>query len=403
MGTMMATGLSSGENSREAAQEAVAQAQAKLADGPADLVILYCSSNYDYAEVLAAVRERTGGAPLIGSSTAGEFIEGTEALGSIAVCLIKSDQIRFFTGLAEDVDTDAETAVANIISQIPLDVPDHPYRCVFLLTDGMAGNGEEITLMVANMSGSTASIVGGLAADDFKMQRTVVFHNDRVTDKAASICVMASQKPFYTAVNHGHRPLSEPMRITRAQGSVLYEVEGRPAWEVWKEKTVEQAATLGIDVNAIRKTGDIAGYFSNFELGLRTGEDQYKVRYPMSINQDGSINFTCTIPNGAVMCIMDGRDVEHQIHASRIAAEQARAAAEADGYTSFSGALVVECAVRQFLLGEQFHRAPEAIRDVLGRDVPLLGAELYGEMRLTPGEYSGYHNTTTVVLLMVDE
>jgi methyl-accepting chemotaxis protein len=121
----------------------------------------------------------------------------------------------------------------------------------------------------------------------------------------------------------------------------------------------------------------------------------------MSINADGSVNFTCTIPNGAVMCIMDGRDADRQIEASRIAAERAKQVAAADGYTSFAGALVIECAVRQFLLGDQFRRAPEAIGAVLG-GVPMIGAELYGEIRLEPGEFSGYHNTTTVVLLLVD-
>jgi len=182
---------------------------------------------------------------------------------------------------------------------------------------------------------------------------------------------------------------------------VLYEVEGRPAWDVWKEATAAPARALGIDVDAIRKSGEVAGYFSNFELGLRTGEDSYKVRYPMSINPDGSVNFTCTIPNGAVMCFMDGRDEGCQIEASRTAAERARAAAVADGHTAFAGALVIECAVRQFLLGDKFPSAPRAIREVLG-NVPMIGAELYGEMRLEPGEFSGYHNTTTVVLLLVE-
>ena len=401
MATRMATGLSSGEDELQVARNAVEQAQAKLGDGSPDLVILYCSSCYDYSRVLAAVREYTGGAPLIGASSAGEFVEGNVASGSVAVSLVCSDDIRFFTGLAEEVDRDAETAVEHIISQIPLEVPDHPYRCILLLTDGMVGNGDEILLMVANMCGSSASIVGGLAADDFKMKRTVVFHNDCVTDHAASICVMASRKPFYTAVQHGHHPFSDPMRITKAADCVLHELEGRPAWEVWKELTAEQAAVMGIDVDAIQKSGDVIAYFSNFTLGLRTGDSAYKVRQPQSINPDGSINFTCTIPNGAVVCIMDGRNAGEQIRASRTAAEQARQAAEADGYGAFAGALVFECAVRQFLLGDGFEQAPGAVQDVLGKDVPLIGAELYGEMRLAPGEFSGCHNSTTVVLLLV--
>jgi methyl-accepting chemotaxis protein len=349
---------------------------------------------------VSTVRELTGGAPLIGCSTAGEFTESDVALGSVAVSFIRSDDIRFFTGLAENIDEDPETALGNIMTKIPLEVPGYPHRCILMLTDGMVGNGEEITLLVSHVAGPGAKIVGGLAADDFKMKQTVVFHNDRVTEKAASICVMASKKPFFTSVNHGHRPMTAPMKITRAVGNVLHEVDGRPAWEVWKDHTSADAAEMGIDLDQISDSGDVAIYFSNFELGLHIGEGQYKVRYPMSINEDGSINFTCTIPEAARMCIMDGRDEQRQIQASRDAAEQVKLAARQAGFEKFAGGIVIECAVRQYLLGDRFPLAPRAIGEVLGEDTPLIGAELYGEMRLEPGEFSGYHNTTTVVLLL---
>ena len=401
MGTRMATGVARSTDSCEATERAVAIARQRLGDHPVDLVMLYCSSQYDYECVLKTARQATGGVPLIGSSTSGTFSETGDDIGSVAVALLSSQDIRFFTGLARDIDKDLETAVGSIITKIPLDVPGYPHRCVFLLTDGMVGNGEEITLLVSNMSGPNSKIIGGLAADDFKMERTVVFHNDTVSEKAASICVMASKKPFFSAVNHGHCPLSKPMKITRAEDNVLYEIEGQPAWDVWRRETAQAAARLGIDVNTIRDGGEIAGYFSNFELGLRTGEDRYKVRYPMSINDDGSINFTCTIPVNSTVCIMDGSDLQQQIEASRVAAQRAKDAANSAGYTSFAGAFVIECSVRQFLLGDRFRQAPQAMMDVLG-DIPMIGAETYGEMCMDPGEFSGYHNTTTVLLLLVD-
>ena len=397
----MCTGLSKGEDTTATAREAVSQALEALGETSPDLVLLYCSSEYDYQAAVKTVRALTDNAPLIGSSTAGEFTQSRVELGSIAVCLFASDDIRFFTGMAQGMDTDAETAVGNIIANIPLDDPNYPHRCIFLLTDGMAGNGEEITLLISNMAGPNTQTIGGLAADDFKMERTVVFHNDTVADKSASICVMASKKPFYTSVNHGHCALTGPMKVARAQDNVLYEVDGRPAWEVWKECSKEAAAKLSIDVEAIESPGEVAKFLSNFELGLKTGDGSYKVRYPMSVNKDGSVNFTCTIPDGATICIMDGHDPERQIDAARRSAQQVKQAAEADGYSTFAGVLVIECAVRQFLLGDRFHEAPGAMLDVLD-GIPMIGAETYGEMRLEPGQFSGYHNTTTVSLLFLD-
>ena len=401
MSTRMYTGLSKGKDTKTTATEAVSQALDALGDTRPDLALLYCSSTYDYNTAVKTIRALTGNVPLIGSSTAGEFTQSRVETGSIAVCLFVSDDIRFFTGIAQGMDTDAETAVGNIIANIPLDDPNYPHRCVFLLSDGMAGNGEEITLLIANMAGPNTQMVGGLAGDDFKMEKTVVFHNDTVADKSASICVMASKKPFYTSVNHGHCALTGPMKVTRAKENVLYEVDGCPTWEIWKEMTREAATKLDIDVDAIESPSEVAEFLANFELGLKTGSGSYKVRYPMSKNQDGSLNFTCTIPHGATICIMDGHDEQQQIDAARRSAEQVKQAAQADGYSTFAGALVVECAVRQFLLGDRFHEAPAAMCDVLN-GIPMIGAETYGEMRLEPGQFSGYHNTTTVSLLFPD-
>lgn len=205
---------------------------------------------------------------------------------------------------------------------------------------------------------------------------------------------------MFTGVSHGHRPVGKPRTITRAERNVLYELDGQPAWEVWKDHTRDSAAKLGIDVRKLESSGQLPVFLTNFEMGLRTGPDTYKVRFPIAVNPDGSMTFSCSIPSDAPIAIMDGSDVEQQVEASRRAARQALENAAAQGYDRFAGALVVECAVRRFLLGDDFCRAPTAIRETLGMDIPMLGAETYGEMRLQPGQFSGFHNTTTVLLLL---
>jgi methyl-accepting chemotaxis protein len=399
MGSIFGTGAAQTTSGPTAAREAVNKARAALQGRNPDLVLLYCSSDYRYDEVLQAVRRETNDAPLIGASTAGAFTADDVGANSVAVGLFALDEIRFFTGLAEGIDRSPEQAVSRIISNIPVDVAGYPHRTVLLLADGMVGNGEEITLLVGNAAGPNTRVVGGLAADDFKMERTVVFHNDQVAEKAAAICLMASKKPMFTAVCHGHRPLGVPRKITRAEGNVLYELDDRPAWDVWKEQTSEAAKKLGIDVQKVEHSGQLTAFLTNFEMGLRIDQENYKMRFPIATHADGSMTFSCSIPTGSTIAIMDGSDHEQQIAASRRAAEDVLKVANAGGFERFAGALVIECAVRRFLLGDRFDQAPAAIRDVLGT-IPMLGAATYGEMRLEPSEYSGYHNTTTVLLLL---
>lgn len=139
-------------------------------------------------------------------------------------------------------------------------------------------------------------LAGGAAGDDLYFEETSVFCDDQVATDAISACLFASKKPLYTGVAHGHTPVSEPLQATSAKECVLYEVDGRPAWDVWKEATAEAASRIGVDVDLIREPDAIGAHLLRFELGLPAGDGQYKIRIPLGKNEDGSLNFGCAIP-----------------------------------------------------------------------------------------------------------
>ncbi len=398
MGTKFATGLSKGD--AMAAKEAVMQAKEKLGGARVNLSIVYPSSVYDHREVVDVVREATNNAPLIGSSSAGEFTEDKVESGSIAVGLLSSDDIKIFTALVEGVKEAPEVAVREVVTKLPDNVEGYPYLTTILLVDGLSGVGEEVALLASYLFGKEQRIVGGMAGDDFKMERTVVFSDDNVCTNALSVCLLASKMPLFTGVKHGHTPLSRVLKITRAEGNVLYEINNRPAWEIWKEETAEAARKRGIDVEQFKTPAEVGQFFASHTLGLTTEkEGEYKIRCPSGINDDGSINFHCGIAEGANFCIMQGSNLEKQINAVEEAARIAKQSAESAGYSEFAGILVFECAVRKLMLGDRFSEAVDCFKKVLPA-VPLIGYEAYGEICMEPGQFSGFHNTTSVVLVI---
>ncbi len=402
MVTKIATGLSKGKDGAVAAKGAIQQAKQELDGARIDLSIVYSSSEYDHREVVDTVREATNNAPLIGASTAGEFTEEEVEWGSVAVGLLSSDEIKIFTALAEGVKEYPEVAVKEVVAKLPTVVEGYPYLTAIIIIDGLSGMGEEVTLLASYLFDKGLKIVGGMAGDDFKMERTFVFSDDKVGTNALSVCLLASKMPLFTSVKHGHTPLSKALKATRVKGNVLYEINNRPAWEIWKEETAEAARKRGIDVEQLKTASEIGKFFSNYILGLTTEkEDNYKIRWPMGINEDGSLNFTCGITEDVVFRIMDGSDLERQIKAAEEAARTAKQSAENAGYTDFAGILVFDCAVRQLMLGDRFSEAVDRFKNVLP-GVPMLGWETYGEIRLEPGQFSGFHNTSSVVLLIPD-
>ena len=400
MVTKFAPGLSKGKDGAMVAKEAVLRAKEKLDGARVDLSIVFSSSDYDPRKVVDAIREATNNAPLIGSSSAGEFTEEKVERGSVTVGLLSSDDIKIFTAITEGVKEDPEAAIKEVVVKLPTDVEGYPYLTAIILIDGLSGVGEEVTLLASYHFGKELKIVGGMASDDFKMEKTFVFSDDNVCTNALGVCLFASKMPLFTGVKHGHTPLSRALKATRAEGNVLYEINNRPAWEIWKEETAEVARKGGIEIEQLKAPAEIAQFFTNYTLGLATGtEGEYKIRWPVSINEDGSLNFTCGIAEGATFRIMDGSNIEDQINAVEEATRIVKQSAESARYTDFAGIIVFECVVRQLMLGDRFSGSVDRFKKVLP-GVPILGWETYGEIRLEPGQFSGFHNTASVILLI---
>jgi len=64
-----------------------------------------------------------------------------------------------------------------------------------------------------------------------------------------------------------------------------------------------------------------------------------------------------------------------------------------------AGAIVFDCVCRAVILGDAFSKAVDGIKEVL-KGIPLIGFETYGEIAMEMGQLSGFHNTTTVILLI---
>jgi methyl-accepting chemotaxis protein len=205
------------------------------------------------------------------------------------------------------------------------------------------------------------------------------------------IAQIFSKAPLGLGVCHGHKPLSDPLRVTKAHGNVVEEIEGRPAWDVWRERTRDAAMSHGIDVDNLA-SADEGSFLLRFEAGLAAG-NEYKIRAPLSRTSDGAIQFACGVPEGAVIRITESAPKD-QVQSAREAARRARAKL---GSGQAAGAVVFDCICRNLILRDGFKDAVHAMSEELG-NVPLAGFETYGEIALDAGDMSGFHNTTSVVL-----
>lgn len=353
-------------------------------------VMTFASTEQPLGQVASILDEAFKGSTILGASTAGEFTERGDTKG--AVCAIAvSGELKVFGGIGTGVRATPERAVQQALEGLPRSVQGYPYRTGVLLIDTMAGNCEEVTLMTAAELGADLPFAGGAAGDDLKMQSTTVSHGSRAASDAVVIAQIFSKAPLGLGVCHGHRPLSTPLRVTKAHGNVVEEIEGRPAWDVWRERTRDAAMSHGIDVDNLA-AADEGSFLLRFEAGLAAGTE-YKIRAPLSRSADGSIQFACGVPEGAVIRITESAPKD-QVESAREAARRARVKL---GSGTAAGAVVFDCICRNLILRDGFKDAVTAMSEELG-NVPIAGFETYGEIALDAGDMSGFHNTTSVVL-----
>ena len=390
MHTIVATALETG-TAEQAASKSIKRLLEQLGGTEPVMLSVFASTQQPLEAVLGKVSRAFPNSLVLGASSSGEFTERGDEKGSVATFALAGD-FKVFAGIGSGLRADVEAAISGAVAQLPLSVAGYPHRTAILLLDPLAGNGEEATLIASSMLGEGARLAGGAAGDDLKMQATHVGLGERVSSDAVVIAVIFSKAPLGVGVCHAHRPLSDPLKVTRAEAATVYEVDGRPAWDVWAERTSESARKRNVDPRTL-SPGELGGYLLRYEAGLATGGGDYKIRAPLSRGSDGSLSFACGIPQGSTIRITESEPAE-QVVSARMAA---RRAVQQTGGVAVAGALVFDCICRNLILEGEFKTAVRAISEELG-NVPLAGFETYGEIALDAGDMSGFHNTTTVVL-----
>lgn len=342
------------------------------------------------SEALAAASEVAEGADFIGCSTAGEFTEEGLSHGGIAVLLVATDDVTYGVAFAEGMKT-GHDRVAEVLCQpferLKREASEsrRSRSTSILLTDGLSGTGEQAVEEIMGRTSGFHHVVGGAAGDEGKFTETLVGANGLARPDAAAALHLFSSKDWGIGVGHGLEPASERMRVTKSEGNVVFELDGKPAFEAYQAHAKRQGVELGKD--------NLGSYLIGNELGIYVFDQLQRARAPLSVGSDGSLACAGHIPKGASVCILDG-EPDKMVVAAGAAAREAR-----DGLRGNepAGAIIFDCVCRGMILDGQFEREIRSVRSVLG-DVPVAGFLTYGEIARYSGKLDGWHNTTAVIL-----
>ena len=234
-------------------------------------------------------------------------------------------------------------------------------------------------------------LFGGAAGDDFLFKKTFSYLDDKVLPSSLVGVGFTGNFSIGIGVCHGWEPIGLPIKVTKSDGAVLKEIDSKPAIKIYEDY-------FGKKAEEIRK-GPLARMAITYPLGMKIkASDEFLVRDPITVDDQGAITCAAEIPEGSEVNLMIGSKdiaIKAAAKAARIAKEQLKGNAPA-------AILVFNCIARKKLFGRYADSEINAIKSVLGKDVPLIGFYTYGE--IAPfgivGKYrkSYFHNETVVIV-----
>jgi hypothetical protein len=354
--------------------------------GNTKLLVVFASDAYNLGRLLAGIRSVAEGVPLIGCSTAGEIATSGPHDASVVVVALGGAGFRVSTSMATSASTGLREAGATAAAALA-DIGACEHRVLLLLTDGLAGDQQEIVRGAYGVVGAEVPLVGGCAGDDLKMKATHQFFGDQVLGDAVVAAAIGSDAPLGIGVRHGWRKVGAPMLVTKSAANRVWSLDGRPALDAYLER-LDAPAEARVEPAAFTQ------FALTHPLGLsrRTGEPQ--VRFIGEADfEDRSLGCIAEVPQGGLAWIMEG-DENSVLMATDAACHDALESLEG---RSPIGVIAFDCIARRGILGDEgIQREVDRVaRHAAG--APVAGFYTYGEIARTRG-ISGFHNQTLVVL-----
>lgn len=382
-GRWFAVGKSTLEDARFAGAEA---ARAALTGEHPKLLIVFCSDHYDLGRLLEGIRAESGSVPLIGCSTAGEIATDGPGDAGVVVTALGGEGFSVATAMAADVAGDLRGAGERVAACVS-ELEPREHSALILLTDGLAGNQQEVVRGAYSVLGGSVPLVGGCAGDGLKMMKTFQLFDDEVLSDAVVAAAVGSDAPLGIGVRHGWRRVGEPVLVTRSEDNRVLELDEQPALDVYLGR-------LDAPAEAREDPAAFTRYALTHPLGLgrRSGEDQVRFIGGADFG-DRSIACIAEVPPAAMAWFMEG-DHDSVMDATRAACSDALAPLAEH---SALGILAFDCIARRGVLGDEgIGDEVRALAAVSG-GAPVAGFYTYGEIARTRGA-AGFHNQTLVVL-----
>lgn len=320
---------------------------------------------------------------LIFGSSSGDIVAGAVNDEHITITAIEFEKTNFEVQTTSilDANNDSKLAGKTIVDKLTKDGLKH----IFVISEGSSVNGSDLTKGMQE-SAPDVLITGGLCGDAARFEKTLASYNEQ--PKEGEIIVIGFYGETFEAsfsIYGGWTPFGPERLITKSEGNVLYEIDGKPALDLYKTYLGDKAEEL-------------PGSALIYPLNVKSQENEQSfVRTILNIDEEhNAMILAGDVPENATVQLMM-TNMDNIAIASETAANRAMEGRKSPPEL----ALLVSCIGRKLVLDQRVEEEVEEVISVIGEDVTISGIYSYGEIAPFYGEHNcKLHNQTMTITLI---
>jgi len=362
-------------DTKTAVSNAYRRLKEKLGNQPS-VIIAYASVTYESSVLVQTLNELAPNVPMQGGTSCLGVMtaEGFHSADGVGVGLfgLYDDEGDYGVGSAS-IGDNPRAAGANAIQQAIANAnrPGEPPDLIWL--SGVPGSEETVLLGIQDVVGSDVPIAGGSTADNQVKGDWQQFANGQLHTDSVVVTAMYPSVNTHLAFHSGYSPTELTGVVTRAEGRVLHEINGRSAAQVYNEWTHGS-------IDEFLDGGNVLGTTTLYPIGRFVGKvgamPYHRLSHPDSVTSEGALTLFSDIESGEEIVLMHGTRRSLVTRAGRVA----RAALGAGRITAdqISGALVIYCAGCMLTVQDEMDLVAGEISTAL-ENKPFIGAFTFGE------------------------
>ncbi|MBQ6733392.1 MAG: FIST C-terminal domain-containing protein [Lachnospiraceae bacterium] len=241
-------------------------------------------------KVVSEIRQVLPEAIIAGASSAGEILHGEVVAQSILINIVVFETTQV-TMHALQMKAGEEVAEGQRLAAV-IDATEQCKAVEIFADSWRISTGKLFPEL--NKCNSRVKMFGAAPyAHDVKNRKFLFTGHDM--EEVTLLLLLFTGKDFHVTTDYciGWQPVGAPMTVTKADGATLYELDGRPAIEIY-EKYLQIAPDDHFYENAFE-----------FPFLLYT-HDTYKLRIPFSSMPDGAISLVAPVQEGDTMFLSYG-------------------------------------------------------------------------------------------------